>query len=370
MSAGIAKLQQSYELHDPRTRLVREKYFSVRPKPLERWLWSKNVPASAERVFWLHWQEGRQRGDWCSEIPLRRVAHECHLDVSTVTRAYQCLVRLGCIRRTDPGRNPANPFQQATAVTEVRIPTELLQALNRYPNRRPPTEQNQAGRADNPTHSAADQPEHTTALAHPSYATPKPESANSSAIAHPHEPVESPLTALKGRDRAKAIAEITAHLSPTERDTYHHALRLHLPTMSFDLDSKVSPENQNSLIGTLALLAAADTATPRIPASPTATPTPKASHRPLSLFHIARLKRDIQTATSTSAAPEILRQVVWSIEAGALRRFSPLHALNIALKKVREGSWTRPHRMAPNWTPSFTTAASGTTSPPETCSAA
>ena len=46
---------------DPRTRLIREKYFSIRPRPLERWLWSQGVPASAERVFWLHWQEGVDR---------------------------------------------------------------------------------------------------------------------------------------------------------------------------------------------------------------------------------------------------------------------------------------------------------------------
>ena len=154
-------------LHDPRVRLVREKYFSVRPKPLERWLWSKNVPASAERVFWLHWQEGQLRGDWCSEIPLRRVAQECNLDVSTVTRAYQCLTRLGCIRRTDPGRDAANPFQQATAITEVRIPKELLQVLHQYPNRRSPTERNEPaepGRAHNPNHSAAPESECSTAI--------------------------------------------------------------------------------------------------------------------------------------------------------------------------------------------------------------
>src|ERR1700733_13777642 len=122
--------------HDPRARLVREKYFSLRPKPLERWLWAQGIPASAERVFWLHWQEGMQRGDWCSEVPLKRVARECCLDLSTVTRAYQLLARIGCIRRTDPGRDPANPFQQAIAVTEVRVPRELLVELDRHPNRR------------------------------------------------------------------------------------------------------------------------------------------------------------------------------------------------------------------------------------------
>ena len=465
--------------HDPRVRLVRDKYFSIRPKPLERWLWSKNVPASAERVFWLHWQEGQQRGDWCSEIPLRRVAQECDLDVSTVTRAYQCLVRLGCVRRTDPGRDPANPFQQATAVTEVRIPAELLQALHRYPNRRQPTESSQAGEAEqraihvsnstqcSPSQAAeggralqqSDSGAGESAVARESVVpsvgswesvissassgvssdgvpntgmAPQPlshreaegsaarESTDSEVMLLsarsqvPNEfersaepagnsvggdplPASNPLsgdptdtatpsaelpllnpactsaqrqaslpTALTGRDRARAIAEITSLLSATERDAYHSALRLHRPTMAFDSDSKVPAEKRAFLEATLATLAA-DASASHSPGSPgrwTALPSASPPHgsrtppahpaanapkRQLSLFHIARLKRDIQSATSCAAAPELVRQVVWSIEAGALRRFSPLHALNIAVKKIREGSWTRPHRMPPNW---------------------
>ena len=437
---------ETAKLHDPRVRLIREKYFSVRPKPLERWLWSKNVPASAERVFWLHWQEGQLRGDWCSEIPLRRVAQECNLDVSTVTRAYQCLTRLGCIRRTDPGRDAANPFQQATAITEVRIPRELLQVLHQYPNRRSPTELKQPaeqpgqvtepGRAPAPNHSAAPESECSSITPQTSPASrgprsssdaatapvtsetknlnrPNPTDAPSStteppttalkaalepertttqpftATAFTTEPLEasplsptpqpeSPLAALTGRDRAKAIAQITALLSATERQAYHQSLRLHLPTMSFDPDSKVSPEKRAFLVQALVTLATdshTQGATPGNTESPSATQAPNAPQRKLSLFHVARLKRDIQSATSSTAAPELLRQVVWSIEAGALRRFSPLHALNIALKKIRTGSWTRPHRMPPNWarsssTPALATPTPRTASPHETCSVA
>ena len=332
--------------HDPREVLVRRKFFSLRPQPLEQWLWKQGIAPSAERVFWLHWQEGQQRGDWCSEIPLRRVAHECHLDVSTVTRAYQCLTRLGCIRRTDPGRDPANPFQQATAITEVRVPAELLHTLHQYPNRRQPTEVIQTAEAGRAAHS----PNHTPTV------TPDSESkaADTAAIA-PASPSDSkPLPALTGRDRAKALAEITAHLSPTERDAYHRAVRLHLPTLAFDPDTQVTPENQVLLKQTLATLAtdtpSQTSATPPGPAhSRSIPPSIPAQPRKLSLFHIARLRRDIQSATSSSAAPELLRQVIWSIEAGALRRFTPLHALNIAHKKIREGLWTRPHRMPPNW---------------------
>ena len=59
---------------DPRDALVRDKYFSLHPKPLQRWLWQQGLPQAAERVFWLHWEEGMKRGDWCSELSLREVA--------------------------------------------------------------------------------------------------------------------------------------------------------------------------------------------------------------------------------------------------------------------------------------------------------
>src|SRR5271169_6769197 len=120
---------------DPRAALVRTKYFSLHPKPLERWLWQQGLPQAAERVFWLHWEAGMRNGDWCSEIPLKRVALECAVDPSTVTRAYQLLKAKGLVRREDPGRDPNNPFCQATAITEVRLPRDFLGELGRSPNR-------------------------------------------------------------------------------------------------------------------------------------------------------------------------------------------------------------------------------------------
>jgi hypothetical protein len=317
---------------DPRDRLVREKYFCVRPRPLERWLWSKRIPSSAERVFWLHWQEGMQRGDWCSEIPLSRVARECALDTSTVTRAYQLLIRLGCLRRTDPGRDPANPFQQATAVTEVRVPRELLTELERHPNRRPSAEADprKQGRAVTPPES------------------PSPEAGT------PASP--DPFPGLTGRERARALSQLTDQLSDTERHAYQQALRMHLPRMDFDPQSKLSDDARTRILGALAALAAVPSDTCARPATAPATRTP----RKLSLFELARLNRELQSATSHASAPELMRQVTWSIELGALKRFDTRHALHIALKKIREGLWTRPHRMPPNWT----------LAAPETCRAA
>ena len=320
--------------HDPRVRLVREKYFSLRPKPLERWLWSQGVPASAERVFWLHWQEGQQRGDWCSEIPLKWVARECCLDPSTVTRSYQLLSKLGCLRRTDPGRDPANPFNQATAVTEVRIPRELLVELDRHPNRR-------SGSLKKAAENLSASP---------------PEVPIGAAASAPK--AIDPFAGLRGRDRLTALGQLRRSMSATEESRYREASRLHREHMEFDADTKLSAEERGRVLQFLACLAIEPTrAVTATPASAAATAK---GHRKLSVFELARLKRDVQAVTSVNAAPELLRQVVWSIEEGSLQRFSPLHALHIALKKIREGAWTRPNRMPPNWARSMS-------APLETC---
>ena len=308
--------------NDPRARLVREKYFSLRPKPLERWLWAEGVPASAERVFWLHWQEGLQRGDWCSEIPLKRVARECCLDLSTVTRAYQLLARLGCLRRTDPGRDPANPFQQATAVTEVRVPRELLVELDRHPNRRTDL----AEESMESVHTAVTQPLAAAPEA------PKP---------------QNPFAGLRGRDRLRALTQLTHAMSPAEQTRYQEALRTHSAHMSFDTDSKLSAEDRGRVLQFLFIVSAEPARS--APERPAAAVPATRERRKLSVFELARLKREIQGIASSASAPELMRQVVWSIEEGALGRFTPTHAIHIALKKIREGAWTRPNRMPPNW---------------------
>lgn len=345
---------------DPRVRLIREKYFSIRPRPLERWLWSRGVPASAERVFWLHWQEGVQRGDWCSEIPLRRVARECNLDVSTVTRAYQLLGKMGCIRRTDPGRDPANPFQQATALTEVRLPRELLAELDRHPNRRSnlrKTEEIEAERA--PGADPAQPVSEPARTAMPGESSPEeysnPQASNS--------PSSNPLAGLRGRDRVRALAKITDAMSVSERGAFQQAMRMHRASMSFDTECKLTEEGRAAVLQVLSSMAAAPASTDCKTAAVRFGAEARGPKLPV--FELARLRRDIQIATSSTAGPEVLRQVVWSIEVGALRRFSARHAMNIALKKIREGTWTRPHRMPPNWVPALSTGAVA-----ETCRAA
>jgi hypothetical protein len=316
---------------DPRARLVREKYFTLRPKPLERWLWQQGLPQAAERVFWLHWEEGMRRGDWCSQIPLRRVAALCCVDPSTVTRAYQLLKSLGLIRREDPGRDPHNPFQQASAVTEVRIPKGLLMELSQTPNRI------QINRLESHQLSS------TTRQKQPDVAAPSP--------------------------RVPTRAEIHSawnRASTTERSRYFNASRVGVATIEFDSDTQLTAEDRGLLLSQLQQMAGArnrsseGSKSVRDPSVGARSGYAKA--RRLSLFALARTRQRVLETVAHHDASEVLRQVVWAIEEGALRRFDTPLALNIALKKIREGAWTRPNRMPPNW--------ARLAALPETCGAA
>ena len=306
---------------DPRSDLVRTKYFSLHPKPLERWLWQQGLPQAAERVFWLHWETGMRNGDWCSELPLKRVAAECSVDPSTVTRAYQLLKTKGLIRREDPGRDPNNPFCQATAITEVRLPREFLTELGRSPNRQLPAGQraevvaNSTGTTTRPTIPArADDP-----------------------------PIKS------ARRTRKETQDMWSRASAGEQSRYFIASRDRLTALEFDPDTHLTPEDRGYLLAELAQLAAARPS-PATRANQPAKAIPSGPRR-LSVLDLARARRQILSAVPGPNGEETLRQVVWAVEEGALRRFALQLALNIALKKIREGAWTRPNRMPPNWYP-------------------
>ncbi|MBS0614468.1 MAG: hypothetical protein JSS24_14945 [Proteobacteria bacterium] len=327
---------------DPRSILVREKYFSLRPKALERWLWRQPLPPAAERVFWLHWEEGMRRGDWCSELSLRQVARESCLDASTVTRAYQALKGRGLIRREDPGRNPLNPFQQAIAITEVLLPRELLTQLQHIPNR--------SRRADRTAAATMQTAQSPTASASVQTALP------------PAAP--APVSAVSSLSRAES-ATLLGKLSEAERAAFFLASRNRVTSMHFDAETRFDAAEQAKLRELLATLAT-DSARGRLaPAGEGQTAVARAaaplSLRRLSPLEAARLRRGIVQQAGTPQSAELFRQALWSVEEGALRRFATPLAINIALKKIREGQWSRPHRMPPNW---LRFAA------PETCSAA
>jgi hypothetical protein len=324
---------------DPRTALVREKYFSLRPKPLERWLWQQGLPQAAERVFWVHWEEGMKAGDWCSQIPLRLVASLCCVDPSTVTRAYQVLKKLDLIRREDPGRDPGNPFQQATAITEVRIPRELLTELSRAPNR--PQRRQEEGSDRRPA-----------ALA--------PRAATGTSPV-PTRSCEAPTVAEGPPADRNLIGKAIGKLSDAERARFVAASRACTTHLEFEANTRLDPEERAAVLGVLASFARTKTAP--IPAEVAESRrAERMARRPISPLEGARLRRNLLELLPRPAAGEALREILWSMEEGALNRFDVPHAINIALKKVREGAWTRPNRMPPNWR--------GSRAAPETCSAA
>jgi hypothetical protein len=301
---------------------VREKYFTLRPKPLEKWLWQQGLPQAAERVFWVHWEEGMRGGDWCSQLSLREVAQRCCIDQSTVTRAYQVLKKLDLIRRADPGRDERNPFQQATAVTEVRVPRELLVELSRAPNR--------------PVRSvpiAANAPQ----------ASPRPE-----ATAPPAQAENLP------RLKYREFQSIVGRLSEPEKAAYKAAWDANGPTMAFGVGSALTPLEQRYVLQSLAAKGEAPVVPVRTPTNtggPNArTPAPTyIGPRRLNTLEAARLRHRLQDAVPTDAVAETFRQVLWAVEEGGLRRFEIAMAINIALKKIREGAWSRPNRLPPQW---------------------
>ena len=272
-----------------------------------------------------------QNGDWCSEIPLKRVALECCVDPSTVTRAYQVLKSLDLIRREDPGRDPNNPFQQATAITEVRLPRELVSELSRSPNR--------------PLKAAHAVPTREAKTA----GQPTPESV---LRIQPQLPNREETKALWGR------------ASATEKSRYFLASRDRLTVMEFDANTQLTPEDRGQILAQLAQLAAA-----RPAPNPAKLSAPAASHGPrhLSVLELARARKQILEIVPAGEGAELLRQVIWAAEQGALRRFPLRLAINTALKKIREGGWSRPYRMPPNWHPS---ARARLNAAPEACSVA
>ena len=133
--------------------------------------------------------------------------------------------------------------------------------------------------------------------------------------------------------------------------------------MPFDPDTRLTPEDQQQLLRQLLQMAHARSATTQAPkcVQKPASAQPVGPRR-LSLFALARSRQRIAEVVTGVQAPELLRQVIWAMEEGALKRFDPPLALNIAVKKIREGAWTRPNRMPPNW--------SRLAALPETCNAA
>jgi hypothetical protein len=292
----------------------------MRPKPLERWFWGQRLSASAERVYWYHWEEGVKNGTWCSQVAIRIVARDCCLDTGTVSRAYQALKSLGLLRRQDPGRDDSNPFCQGTAITEVFVPRDLVARLALEPNRH---RGDRAKPAREPTQAAP-----TRAAATPA-------------------PIES-SPALSRTESQRIFGK----LSPAEQHLFYVEQRARRTRMSFDTDTRLTPEEQIYVCHTLGLLASAK---PNPSATAGQTETPQARGAPttrLSILALAELRQRLAAAKGkrdSRDVDELLRQVTWSVEQGSLARWPARHAIHIALKKIRDGAWSRPFGMPAEW---------------------
>jgi hypothetical protein len=239
------------------------------------------------------------------------------------------------------GRDLNNPFQQAIAITEVRVPRDLLVNLVHSPNR------SQRRLAD----------------------VKAPETPNSRAgdIIRPEAAiVAQKASQAAGPPRARLSREESAaflrKLSDSERAEFFVASRDRRTSMAFDEATALAPDERGRV---LELLTQISTETPTAAEQPqrsivAAAPKDFAKPRKLSPLEAARLRKRIGELVPATAGAEVFRQVLWSVEEGALRRFDARLATNIALKKIREGAWTRPNRMPPNWLRAA----------PETCSAA
>ena len=165
-------------------------------------------------------------------------------------------------------------------------------------------------------------------------------------------------------------------LSDIERSAFFVASRDRRTTMPFDPQTTLNPVERSQILALLGNLSAAmptasastgDGATYRNGRPPVGgdlktSCSLRAKPRQLSPLEAARLRKNVLALVPLASGPEVFRQVLWSLEEGALRRFEPRLGMNIALKKIREGAWSRPNRMPPNWLRAGALA--------ETCSAA
>jgi hypothetical protein len=139
--------------------------------------------------------------------------------------------------------------------------------------------------------------------------------------------------------------------SAIERGRFFNASRNGSTAMEFDMDTMLTPEDRDHMLSQLEQMAHARNKPSEAPKSVRSMPTPQSYAKPrhLSPLELARTRKRVLETVPAAEAQEVLRQVIWAVEEGALRRFEMPLAVNIALKKIREGAWSRPNRMPPNW---------------------
>jgi hypothetical protein len=317
---------------DPRRLACESKHFSIRPVPIDQYLVRLRLPLIAYHAFWLHWDIGKRNGNFLSEITLSEVATRLGCDESSVTRAYQRLRQEGLLRRQSPGRDPADPHREPTAITEVTLPSELLKQILSAPDRR-----QRAAIDGQSTQSTVH-----TVVAIPASADTRTEQttaagdSEAAAWVRPHGALRIALRAL-------------SRMSPQERRRYEAFRERKIDALEWDPDTALTPEECEVTLMTLRQARLTPVQTPR-PSTPALRPSIAVQGpRRLSSFTQAQIRSRLVQYMALKKVPIRLLEITWAIETGSLRKHPVLLAINIALKKVRERLWTRPYRMPPHF---------------------
>jgi hypothetical protein len=69
----------------------------------------------------------------------------------------------------------------------------------------------------------------------------------------------------------------------------------------------------------------------------------------LEVLRVQKGLRTLAAARNESSPARLLGEIIYAVEEGALAKFPIALAVNIALKKIREGLWSCPSRMPPDW---------------------
>ena len=83
-----------------------------------------------------------------------------------------------------------------------------------------------------------------------------------------------------------------------------------------------------------------------------AAPATHVAPRRLTALEVLKVQKGLRTlaeARAETEGPAVLGEIVYAAEEGALAKYPVPLAVNIALKKLREGTWSSPHRMPPDW---------------------
>lgn len=332
---------ENLSAQDARRVLCERKYFGMRPQPLEQYLYAMKLSQCAERVFWLHWDAGYRRGDFTSEVPLSEVARRVKANTSSVTRAYQLLKRHGLIRRQDPGRDPSRPFCQATAVTEVLLPREALKELLGSPDRLATAGHDVAA----PAHAGHDDAQ----AGHLSKPVANDQAASKDAADAVRVHLDGLRTKFSGRASEKVFAKLTVD-ERTELFTAQRQAQAGQPSAWHPAtNTKLDADEVLWLQDFLTRYANDAQQRPVTAAQPKTPAAAKPGARPISTFTLAYLRKQISMHVAGAEVDQRFREIVWAVEEGSLIKFEPRFAVNIAVKKLKEGVWTRPNRMPPNW---------------------